>query len=386
MTSQRLYAIVKYLESLDQKLALQTTLESIKDTLTSLVSSPGQPTAQTTLATSLGTLTTAVANMTSSITPSQSEQIREIGGADFFDPTMADKIQNSIQTHAMTPSVAQAFVQEFATKRATFLTTIKATRQALEKLGVTDSDLKPGSADASFLIPKEIFDGELGLFARELKFITRLVQHFTEAQTGNIEPVLLEQLSSSTPAVSIMANLAALGLLATVIKQFLEAWLKFEEIREVRARVAKLGFAGPLLKQFDDQITTTIEEVIEKSTELVMANYPGNPQRKNELANAIRKDTGHLFSQIERGLTVEFRAEPKADAEQEQKAQLEQIASVGKVLQFPKIKDEPLLLGTGGIPEDTEEENGSVQILKENTKTTTKKTITEKKGQDKIGD
>lgn len=386
MTSQRLYGIVKYLDSLDQKLALQTTLETIRDTLASLVSSPGQPAAQTTLAAALATFSKGVANMGASITPSQEELIREIGGADFFDPTMAEKIQTSIQTNAMTPSVAQTFVQEFATKRATFLATIRGAKQAFEKLGIKEVDLKPGNADASFLIPKEIFDSELGLFARELKFITRLVEHFTEAQTGNIEPVILEQLSSSTPAVSIVANLAALGLLATVIKQFLEAWLKFEEIREVRAKVAKLGFTGPALKQFDDQITTSIEEVIEKSTELVIANYPGTPQRKNELANAIRKDTGHLFSQIERGLTVEFRAEPKADAEPDQKAKLEQIANVGKVLQFPKVKDEPLLLGTGAIPEDTEEENGSVQVLKENTKTTTKKTITEKKGQEKVGD
>lgn len=241
MTSQRLYAIVKYLDALDQKLALQTTLESIKDTLTSLVSSPGQPAAQTTLANALATLTTAVANMTASITPSQAELIREIGGAEFFDPTIAEKVQSSIQTHAMTPSVAQAFVQEFATKRAMFLATIKATRQALEKLGVRDSDLKPGSADASFLIPKEIFDGELGLFARELKFITRLVQHFTEAQTGNIEPVLLEQLSSSTPAVSIVANLAALSLLATVIKQFLEAWFKIRRDSGSAGEGRKIG-------------------------------------------------------------------------------------------------------------------------------------------------
>jgi hypothetical protein len=198
--------------------------------------------------------------MAASITPSQAELIREIGGADFFDPTMAEKIQSSIQTNAVTPSVAQAFVQEFATKRAAFLTTIKAARQALEKLGITESDLKPGSADASFLIPREIFDGELGQFAKELKFITRLVQHFTEAQTATTEPVKLEQLSSSTPTVSIAANLAALGLLATVIKQFLEAWLKFEEIREVRARIAKLGLKGPALEQFDNEITTGIEE------------------------------------------------------------------------------------------------------------------------------
>lgn len=316
--------------------------------------------------------------MAATLTPSRAELIKEIGGAEFFDPTMAEKIQSSIQTNAMTPSVSQAFVQEFVTKRATFLTTIRAARQALEKLGITDSDLKPGNADASFLIPRVIFDSDLGLFAKELKFITRLVQHFTEAQTGTVEPVILEQLSSSTPAVSILANLGALSLLATVIKQFLEAWMKFEEIREVRARVAKLGFDGPALRQFDDQITTTIEEVIEKSTDLVMANYSGNPQRKNELANAIRKDTAHLFSQIERGLTVEFRAETKADADAGTKTQLEQIANVGKVLQFPKAKDEPLLLGTGEITEDTEED-GSAQVLRQNTKTTTTRKTTSRK-------
>jgi hypothetical protein len=378
MTAQRLYAIIKYIEALDQKLGIQTTLDTIRETLSNLVSSPGQPTHQNTLAGALSTLSSSVATMATSITPSQAALIHEIGGGEYFHPTIADKIRDVIERNAMTPSVAKDFVQEFTTKRATFLATIKSVRQGLEKLGIQESDLPPGSADASFLIPRELFDNELGQFAKELKFITRLVGHFTEAQTGKMEPVKLEQLSSSVPLVAIMADLGALSLLGTVVKQFLEAWQKFEEIREVRARLAKIGFKGTALKELDEQISTKVTEVIEESTTLVMAKYPGEAPRRRELENAIRKDTATLFSQIERGLTVEFRAEPKPDAEPEAKKNLEQIVSIAKVLQFPKPTNEPLLLGSGEIPDDGDEGNGNVVIAKQTKKTTS--TTTEKKG------
>jgi hypothetical protein len=371
MTSQRLYGIIKYLDSLDQKLALQTTLETIKDTLGNLVSSPGQPQYQNTLATALSSFRTAVAGMAGSISPSQAAIIKDIGGAEFFDPELADKVMNSIQTNAMTPSVARDFVQDIATRRATFLTNVRSARQSLEKLGITEADLKPGTADVSFLIPRKIFDNELALFARELKFISRLVQDFTEAQTGKAEPVLLEQLSSSIPTVALIANLVTLSLLGTVINKFLDAWLKAERIRKARAELDDMGITGDALKQLDDRIATTVEEVIEESTELVVAKYPGAPERKRELENSIRLHTSELFLQIEKGLTVEFRAEPQPGEGEDQK-NLKQIADVSKVLKFPQITNGPLLLGKGE-PLDEAEDVVLTRTRKTRRTTTTKK-------------
>jgi hypothetical protein len=274
MTAQRLYGILKLIESLDQKLGLQTTLDAIKSALDNLVNSPAQPQYQTNLATSLGSLTSAVTTMAAEISPSDATVIREIGGADYFDPALATKIMNSIQTNAMTPSVARDLVTDITAKRAAFLTTVKAARQSLEKLAITESDLKPGTADVAFLIPRNIFDNELGSFAKELKFIGRLIQDLTEAQTGKAEPVLLEQLSSSIPTVALMANLAALSLLGTVINKFLDAWIKTERIRKARAELDDMGIKGEALKELDDRITTTVEEVIEESTELILASIP----------------------------------------------------------------------------------------------------------------
>jgi hypothetical protein len=166
MTSQRLYGIIKYLDSLDQKLGLQTTLDTIRETLGTLVNSPAQPQYQNTLGTALGSLSAAVASMAASISPSQAAQIKELGGEEFFDPGMAQRIQLSVQTNAMTPAIARDFVQDFATRRATFLANIKSARQSLEKLGITESDLTPGTADVAFLT-QETFSTMNSLCLRE---------------------------------------------------------------------------------------------------------------------------------------------------------------------------------------------------------------------------
>jgi hypothetical protein len=197
MTSQKLYEILKFIDALDKKLQLQTRLEAVKSSLANLVSQPAQPQYQSALATALAAFEQSAAQLRASITPSQAAVIETMGGAEFFDPSIAEKVKTSVQMNAMTPSVARDFVQELAGRRAEFLSTVRLAEENLEKLKITASTLKPGSADLAFLIPRAIFDNELARFAKELTFISRLLQHYSEALTGEAERVQLEQLSSS---------------------------------------------------------------------------------------------------------------------------------------------------------------------------------------------
>jgi hypothetical protein len=135
--------------------------------------------------------------------------IDALGGAKYFDPSIADEVRRSVEKNAMTPTVARDFVQDLATKRAEFLSTVRNARNELKKLNITRPTLQPGSADLAFLIPREMFDNELTRFAKELTFISRFLQHFSEAVTGEATEAQLEQLSSSVPTVALAA---ALGL------------------------------------------------------------------------------------------------------------------------------------------------------------------------------
>ena len=379
MTSQKLYGILKFLDELDRKLDLQTKLEAVTNALSNLVSQPAQPQHQSALATALAAFEQAAAQLREKITPSQYALVNAMGGEEFFDPSIAEKIKASVQMNAMTPSVARDFVQDLVTRRADFLATIRSVRQNLEKLKITASALEPGSADIAFLIPRDIFDNELGRFAKELTFISRLLQDFSEAVTGKAEHVQLEQLSSSIPTVALAASVPVIGVIAFVVNKFLEAWERIEKIRKIRAELTEIGMKGAALDQLTEQITTTVDEVVEEATEVVLLKYEGSADRKNELTNAIRQDTHRLFGQIERGLTVEFRAEPQEDGEIEQQKTLTDISDLAHAMHFPKIAQEPMLLKGGDILE------GEIHSVKHAKKTTAHKTIVSKKGVQKDG-
>ena len=60
MTSEKLYEILKFLDALDSKLGLQSSLESIGSALANLASAPAQPQHQNSLASALASFESAV--------------------------------------------------------------------------------------------------------------------------------------------------------------------------------------------------------------------------------------------------------------------------------------------------------------------------------------
>jgi hypothetical protein len=369
MTAEKLYSILKFLDELDKKLGLQTSLEAVRDALNNLVSSPANPPHQSALATALDSLSAAATRLGEAITPSQATVIKELGGGEFFDPHIADKVREVVQMNAMTPSVPRDSVQKLAERRAAFLATVRGGLQHLTSLNIQESTLKAGSADVTFLIPRTIFDNRLGSFAKELTFISRLLEHTTEAVTGEMQPVELEQLASSIPTVSLLANPLVLSLLATVVNKFLEAWERIEKIRRIRKELKEMGIEGAPVDVLTEQITTTVEEVVEESTQMIVVNSPTEDGRKHELENALRQDTRRLFGQIERGLMVEFRTQPGGKPEDADASKA--ITNLSKTMRFPEVAKEPLLLENGQIIE------GEIQV-KRSKKTTTKTTTSKK--------
>ena len=127
------------------------------------------------------------------------------------------------------------------------------------------------------------------------------------------------------------------------------------------------------LEQLDEDVTTTIDSVVDESTELVLSNSSVANDRRNELRNGIRREIRRLFGQIEQGLTIEFRAASIKDQESAQGKALANIADLGRAIKFPEIAKEPMLLSRGDLIE------GEIQSFKHSRKTQTKTTTTSKK-------
>ncbi len=371
MTAEKLYGILRLLESLDVRLGLQSSLEAVGTALANLAANPAQAQHQTSLAQAISELETAAEELRGEISPSEAVTINAMGGGEFFNPGIADKVKDAIQKNPMTPSVARDFVQDLVRRRSGFLKTVRNAKESLEQLGIEESKLQPGSADLAFLIPRDMFDNQLGPFAKELTFINRLMQDYSEAITGSAEQPELEQLSSSIPTIALLAKAQVIQAIAEVVNKFLTAWEKIEKIRKARADLKEMGLSRKALDELNESIETTVEEVIEESTQLVIVHYGGD--RKNELANAVRQDTRRLFGQIERGLSIEFRANKDDEGEGEAQQALAGIDSLAKVLRFPQVTKDPMLLEAGEVIE------GELRTSKHTKKTTTAQKTTASK-------
>ncbi len=368
MTSQKLLEALQLMVGLDAKLKLQTSLNQIRENLTNLAGQPATAQFQTSLATALSTFTAGASQLQKEITPSQFGTIAELGGAEFFDPSIAEKIRDSIEHNAMTPTVARDFVQDISSRRTAFLQTVNTTLDGLRNLISNkgpEPDVAPG--DAAFTIPRELFDNQLGKFAKELNFISLMLEHVSEASTGEIQMVELEYLSSSVPIIAVGAGLGMLKLLAMVVNSFLDSWKKVEEIREIRERLKAVGASGAADEELADRITTTVDEVVAESTKLILSNHKKDSARRNELENALKMDLHRLFGQIERGLVVEIQIHESAKADKSNAAELEAIAGLAEGLVFPVAAKEPLLLTSNEILE------GDVSSKKATTTKSTRK-------------
>ena len=355
MTVERFLEVLALIDEVEENSNIQTTLEAVASNLTALVSTPGQPSQQSALASNMAKLREGVSILTSELNPADIEAIAAMGGGEFFDRNLADSVSESVSANAMTPSVARDFVQKLASRRASFLSTTRSARSGLEVLQVTPSTLAPGTADVSFLIPRDLFENQLDEFAKELKFISKLFGDYSEAITGTREQVRLETLSSSVPTVVLIAAVPVLSSLADVVHKFLDAWKKLEEIREVRARVAALGIKGKAYNEFTEAISAQIESVVDEATASVIGKYTGDGGRKNELVAALKQGTRRLFGQIEQGLAVRFRASTESDAAPDDEPALRNLAELGRTMEFPTPSDEPLLLSPSEVLEDEAE-------------------------------
>ncbi len=369
MTTDKLYEILRLMVHLDEELGLQRSLEQIRDSLANLANQPATKQYQSDLASALSALSDGADQLRKRISLTEWGAIDELGGSEYFDPSITDKVRTSVGRNAITLSVAHDFVQTLATKRGEFLQVLKTSLEGLSHLLAEEQSRKESpNAEAAFVIPKDLFGNRLGSFGTEINFINQLMEHLSEAVTGEARSAELQSLSSSGPAVVVLAGLGVLHLLGDIINSFLDEWEKIRKMRNVRDQVRELGLSNAANGEITETILATVEEVVEASTRRCLAEYKLVIRLRNEWENNLKVDIRRLFGQIERGLTVDIHIREDAKVDEDAKQELRAIAEVAQKMHFPAVSKEPMLLTDNEVLEG--------DLLRAEVATT--KTITEK--------
>lgn len=352
MNASRLREILELLIQSESKYEIQKILGEVNGHLNSIVSTPQEPQHQTAFAETLESLRNAMFAMIGKFEPAQIKLFAEIGAEEYFSSDIQGDIAKSVQDNPITPAVARDKVVQFLSDRATYLGEINQLRDNLEKIGIVVSELTEGTAEIGFLIPHELFDGQLDQFIKQLGVINRIIREFSETAIGSAEEIKVRQISSSDPLLFLGMSPVTISMIGATILWALEAWKRVEEIREIRLRASKIPtFKDPAdLKYFDDKIKKTIEaEIKTKAKELQeVAKY--KDARTPEERNAhITWALETIMALVERGLKVEIRSlppPPKEGVDDPEAAIPKEFTELKKTipqLVFPTVEGEPVL-------------------------------------------
>jgi hypothetical protein len=295
MNVGRLKETIDILLDAENKYQIQQTIQQLRNELHQLVNQPQEAQFQTAFATTLNRLRANVANLRLSFTPAQWARFEDIGAENVFLADISRAIEKVMTENPLTPAVTLNTVSELIEKRSEYLAALTELKSRLEQLGISALTLPPGSAEVGILLPRDLFQNHLHELSVELRVINRILRTIAEVATGSIEPIEVNQITTTDPVFFLGMSVPTIVFFGKVVTWALDTWKKVEDIRKVRAEARKLStFNETEIKTFfETKIETIIRDAIgTKVDELLPAT--ADPGRLHEL----RVDLGWALESV----------------------------------------------------------------------------------------
>lgn len=347
MDSAKLAQVVAELLDEDSKLGIQPHLNNLRNTLQNLQGNPADPNLQISAKSQVDTLLQSSKTFKFERDPIFATYVKAIKGDRYFSRKMADEIIEILETNGMTPAVANQHLTSLYNDRDNYVAQLTALSGACSALSVGKANITEGESQIGFRIPRDIFHNEFKEWIGELNEIRRIVRPFSEVITGSFEPLKLGEISSTDPIVFLILKPLTVAALAKAVSWSIDQWKNIEDIRKVRAETAKIKSETDefkdILEQFDKKIQETIAAAIEKYSD-ELAPSGGKPGRPKELYTEMKMALTSLVARVERGMTVEIKFLPPAQAgNDESAAAYTDMANVVPTLTFPPASPSPIL-------------------------------------------
>jgi hypothetical protein len=343
MNAERLQSIIEFLLKAEEATKIKDRLSALRTHLTNLSSNPAYVDSQRQTVESLNALATTVNTFVAGLSPAQKANIRSVKGHEYFSNEMVADIKASLEKSSMTPGVVLQQVQKLFKDRQKYLETLRDVQESLNRLGIALEPLSPGGAEIGFLIPRSLFDNNLGEFQDELKTLNGIIRTFYEISNITPEPIDLRQLSSSDLIVVVAMRLGVIITLGNAMKWCSDTIKATMDIKKLIDAARALPVEQPIIDGLEGQMDKQIEPRVEAKVTEMLNGYTGHPHRKNELKGSLENSLHLLLERVANGMTVEIRLLPppkKAEAspeEVERQAQFDQLTEIAKSLDFPQI-------------------------------------------------
>lgn len=321
MNAERLNRILTDLNKDLKKENTLSLLQQVRDNLQNQVNQPNQPTFQTNLVSSLDQL---YANLDSSsynyYSPSWKEIINDISGKTLFGIDLKAEIEKIFSTNAITPAKALEDVKTIYDNFQRFETAIGNTINGFKELGINSEELEKGECELGYSIPRDFIENRLSDLKKEINELLFILNHISEAVTGEKQEFKVKTISSSDFLLYIIIGLQIADTLSKATERILNHYKQVLEIRVLRNQLKEKGIPDDKTQGIEEHVNSLMEKEIKTiAVEITNSNKKGEKGRKNELENGVVIALNKLANRIDKGFKVEIRVEPLPEPKKDEK-------------------------------------------------------------------
>jgi len=276
------------------------------------VNQPNQPAHQTNFIKSIENLYKALTySKYNNYSPSWKQVINEVAVDNLFGIKLKSKIENILSANSITPAKALSDIKEINISYKKFKSAITSTLNGFEELGIEEEKLQPGQCELGYTIPRKFIDNKLSSFKNEIKELSFILNHISEAVVGEKQEFKIKTISSSDFLLYVIIGLQVADVLSKATERILNHYKQILEIKVLRNQLSEKGVPANNTNSIDSYANGMMESEIKKIAKDVLdEHYKGDNGRKNELENGIVFALNKLANRIDNGFNVEIRVEP----------------------------------------------------------------------------
>jgi hypothetical protein len=349
MNVERFYSAIDLVMKLDVELELGQRLQRVADDLNHVATNPGHGGHQTNLVARLNELAGAVEQMQARITPEVRHILQQVGGESAFDKATFDGVRNWIADNNMTPAIALESLNRLISERTRYLEILAMARNGLKALGIRGESVPPDTAELSVLLPRELFKNSLEPLAKELKVLDGIIRPFSEIATSSVEPVQVDQISSSDPTFIFGMNLDTIKLIGEAVTWIITTLRGAQEITKAQREAKKIGMPDPIIEAYDKHREEYVQKSIAEKALALVAQSNALVERQQELQLQTIKAMTDMAARIERGARIEVLVGIQTNQDDAEKsAKLATLRTLSAEISYPQLEGEPILQLTAG--------------------------------------
>jgi hypothetical protein len=350
MNAERLHVIARTLKQELAQKRITENLQTLVNSLQSIVQSTNQSTQQNLVSSRDAFLTSVTDTPSDSFTPAWRQVLVELGGEELFGKKLKQQVQQILSDNQITPAVSHQKLSEILSKLQTFKSALDQLVAGFTSFHIGSEELAPGEAEITLLIPRVEVDDKLDDFTNELEEMEFILNTFSEVATGHKDDLKIRSVSSSGLMIFLAASPAFAAIIAKVVDLIVGQYKKILEIKKLQLEIERLQLPDEISAKTKEHANSLMETEIDKFTVEIIKQYPlRNAERKNELTTAVKISLNRVANRIDRGFNFEVRIEPpKAlakDAPENKEVQLAvqtiQAASVN--MQYMRLEGPPIL-------------------------------------------